>query len=225
MNVLETEGGPTLFSIGIVDDHPVFRLGLSRLLETDPDLHVAWELTDATSVLPTLAVNPVDVVLIDLVLAVGQDSLAAIRGMRRMHPEVRVIMISASLDPEVAEAAQICGADAYLPKDLPAAETLAAVRSIARVSSRERFRNFLTEGMVKRPNGVLEYGLTKREAQVLAELRRGWSNREIASHLGVSTSTVNKHVQKVLKKLRVRTRAQAIASFASGTSRPQSEVC
>ncbi len=203
----------------------MFRLGLRRLLETDPDLQVAWELNDATSVLPTLAARPVDIVLIDLVLGVGQDSLAAIRAMRRTHPGVRVMMISASLDPEVAQAAQMCGADAYLPKDLPAAETLAAVRSLVSESSGERFRNFLTEGLFKRPGGILDYGLTKREAQVLAELRRGRSNREIASHLGVSTSTVNKHVQKVLKKLRVRSRAQAVASFASGTSRPQSGVC
>lgn len=209
--------------LGIVDDHPVFRLGLARTLEREVDMKVVWELGTATELIQSARSSPVDVVLMDLNLGPGQDSLAATRALIQRHPAVKVIVISALLDPEAASAAKSAGASGYIPKDLPVNETVAAIRAI--VSKRTGafvFADFLTprNGATRAPAGA-SHGLTRREQEVLTELRRGRTNREIASKLGVSTPTVNKHVQHVLKKLRVTSRSQAVARLhAEAAGRP-----
>jgi DNA-binding NarL/FixJ family response regulator len=209
--------------LGIVDDHPVFRLGLKRTLEHESDLKVLWELGTATEVVPTMRRSPVDAILMDLNLGPGQDSLAATRAVLLGHPRVRVIVISAILEPEAASAAKAAGASGYIPKDLAVPETVAAIKSImARRRGDLAFADFFSSRSTA--NGTRppsNHGLTKREQEVVVELRRGRTNREIAARLGVSTATVNKHVQHVLKKLHVKSRGQAIARLhAEAAGRP-----
>jgi DNA-binding NarL/FixJ family response regulator len=199
--------------VGIVDDHPVFRLGLVRSFEREPDLTVAWEVGTADEVFQILPSKPVDVVLMDLYLGPGQDGLAATQAIRKSYADVKVIIISASLDWETASASRIAGACGYLPKDLAVADMVAAIRGLAspKLGTME-FNLLLAPPAGTNPNTwVSRQGLTKREQEVLGELRRGRTNREIANRLNVSITTVNKHVQQVLKKLSVRTRAQAVA--------------
>jgi DNA-binding NarL/FixJ family response regulator len=208
----EDREGARLIRLGIVDDHPVFRLGLIRTLERETDLLVAWELGAVTGLEPTMEMSPVDVVLMDLNLGPNQDALTATTGIREKYKNVKVIVISASLDWEAANAARAAGASAFLPKDLEIADMVAAIRGL---SSPNFGRWAFTDMLEVRGNhtGVtsLRRGLSRREQQVLAELRRGRTNKEIAARLGVSITTINKHVQQVLKKLHVRTRAQAVA--------------
>lgn len=198
--------------LGIVDDHPVFRLGLRRAFEREADLKVAWELGSTTDLLATLASTRVDVVLMDLNLGPDQDSLAATRAVIQRYPGVKVVIISASLEVDAAAAAKAAGAVAYLPKDLSVPDTMAAIRGLATVSPGSIiFGDFLAARSGSGKKETSRHGLTKREQEVLAEIRRGRTNREIASKLGVSIATVNKHVQQVLKKLHVRNRSQAVA--------------
>lgn len=208
--------------LGIVDDHPVFRLGLARTLEREVDMKVVWELGATTELIQSARSFPVDVVLMDLNLGPGQDSLAATQALLQRHPAVKVIVISALLDPEAASAAKSAGASGYIPKDLPVSETVAAIRAIlAKRTGVFVFADFLAprNGTNRAPTS--SHGLTRREQEVLNELRRGRTNREIASKLGVSTPTVNKHVQHVLKKLRVTSRSQAVARLhAEAAGRP-----
>jgi DNA-binding NarL/FixJ family response regulator len=112
-----------------------------------------------------------------------------------------------------------------LPKDLDVADMVAAIRALASPNfGRRSFSDLLATR--RGSNGTLlslRNGLTMREQEVLAELRRGRTNKEIAKRLGVSITTINKHVQQVLKKLHVRTRAQAVAvvdAAASGRHYP-----
>jgi DNA-binding NarL/FixJ family response regulator len=196
-----------------VDDHPVFRLGLRGTFERQKDLKVLWDLSGATKLLETFAAAPVEVVLMDLDLGPNQDGLSATRALKRAHPEVRVIVITASLDTETVAASRVAGASGYLAKDLPVADMVAAVRKLAAPGA---VRIVLGDHLgTPYANGGSTWSglraLTKREQQVLAELNRGRTNREIASRLGVSVTTVNKHVQQVLKKLHVRNRGQAVA--------------
>jgi len=199
--------------LGIIDDHPVFRLGLIRSLERASDLSILWELGSVGELENMLETCPVDVILMDLNLGPDQDALAATRAIRERHDAVRVIVISASLDWEGASAARAAGASGYLPKDLAVADIVAAIRGLSSPNfGRLAFNDML--GARPAANGTrlsLRRGLTRREQEVLADLRRGRTNKEIAAHLGVSISTVNKHVQQVLKKLQVRTRTQAVA--------------
>lgn len=207
-------GVGTLIRLGIVDDHPVFRLGLRRLFEQVEGLAVLWDLGSESELLPTLASTPVDVVLMDLNLGPGQDSLRATREVVSGRADVRVIVISSSLDLEAVAAARDAGASGYLPKDLPMGDMVDAVRMFAtQAKGRSPFGDFLSRR--SRPQGSNEpvtRSLTKREREVFAELRRGRTNREIAVRLGVSIPTVNKHVQQVLKKLHAKSRSQAIAN-------------
>jgi DNA-binding NarL/FixJ family response regulator len=216
------KGGFQLIRIGIVDDHPVFRLGLRGTFERHKDFKVVWDLGDAESLLETLAGAPVDVVLMDLDLGPGEDGFTATRAVKRAHPEVRVIILTASLDTGNVRASRVAGASGYLAKDLPVAEMVGAVRKLATPGA---IRLVLGDHLVATSmNGHHPWpglgGLTRREQEVLAELKRGRTNREIASRLGVSVTTVNKHVQQVLKKLQVRNRGQAVARLHAATATP-----
>lgn len=212
-----------MIRLGIVDDHPVFRLGLARAFERENDLAVLWDISGVTDLDGMLETCPVDVVLMDLNLGVDQDALAATTAIRNKYDAVKVIVISGSLDWEAASAARAAGASGYLPKDLDVADMVAAIRGL---SSPNFGRRSFSDLLAVRRGGSSNFpsvrnGLTRREQQVLAELRRGRTNKEIALRLGVSIPTINKHVQQVLKKFHVRTRAQAVAIVdAAASGRP-----
>jgi DNA-binding NarL/FixJ family response regulator len=222
LGLAESEGARVI-RLGIVDDHPVFRLGLARAFEREGDLAVLWDVGVVTDLEEMLETCPVDVVLMDLNLGQDQDALAATTAIRKRFDAVNVIVISASLDWEAAAAARAAGASGYLPKDLEVADMVAAIRGLASPNfGRRSFGDLL----VGRPAGrstllTLRNGLTMREQEVLAQLRQGRTNKEIATRLGVSITTINKHVQHVLTKFHVRTRAQAVAIIdAAASGRP-----
>lgn len=201
-------GANPLIRLGIVDDHPVFRLGLRTALESRRDIRVVWDLGGAADVIPRLGSAPVDVVLMDLNLGQGPDGLTAVRAISRSYPNVNVVVITAALDSETVAAVRRSGARGYVAKDLPVPEMIEAVRRMAQPGARPSLFSGRT------PNGQKMssvHGLTRREAEVLSELKRGRSNVEIASRLGVSVTTVKKHVQQVLRKLNVTSRTQAVA--------------
>jgi len=212
-----------LIRIGIVDDHPVFRLGLTRLFDREPDLTVVWDVGSAATLHEMMGTEPADVVLMDLNLGPDEDALAATSALREKFDSVKVIVISASLDWEAATAARAAGASGYLPKDLSVEDMVAAIRGL---STPDFGRRRFTDLLKIRPNAVgsvvpMLSALTRRENEVLYALRRGQTNMEIAAHFGVSITTVNKHVQQVLKKLHARTRAQAVAMVnADALGRP-----
>jgi len=205
-----------LIRVGIVDDHPVFRLGLRRSFVREPDFEVAWELGTASEALKRLPEDTVDVLLMDLNLGPHEDTLAVTRAISERYSPIKVIVISASLESEAAASARNAGAIGYLRKDAAIADLVAEVRRLA--SPREgaqRFAYSLSTRPADARSWAERQGLSRREREVLSELRRGHSNREIANRLHVSTTTVNKHVQHVLKKLQVRTRGQAVARLSA----------
>jgi DNA-binding NarL/FixJ family response regulator len=210
---LSLTGGARVIRLGVIDDHPVFRLGLVRSLERELDLAVLWELGTVSGLDKMLDACPVDVVLMDLNLGPEDDALAATRAVREKYDSVKVIVISASLDWEAAQASRAAGASGYLPKDLAVADMVAAIRGL---SSPDFGRRAFNDLLGARPGGngthlTMRRGLTRREQEVLVELQHGRTNKEISARLNVSIATVNKHVQQVLKKLHVRTRTQAVA--------------
>jgi DNA-binding NarL/FixJ family response regulator len=177
------------------------------MLEREPDFAVLWELGSAAELPRVMFDCPVDALLIDLNLGPDEDALAAATSVLDNDGSVRVIVISASLDWEAAAASRAAGASGYLPKDLAADDMVAAIRALASPNfGRSGFHDLLAS------RSSSSRGLTAR---------RGLTNREIATRLYVSVSTVNKHVQSVLKKLHVRTRAQAMAMMnAEAAGRP-----
>jgi DNA-binding NarL/FixJ family response regulator len=191
--------------IGIVDDHPVFRLGLARALERQSDLEITWELSSAVNLASMMQKTPVDVLLIDVYLRADEDGITATREVRARWPNVKVAAMSASLDAHVSAASKRAGANVFLAKALPVSEIVAAIRKLVDVPRQGRSD---THGSGSR---VARAGLSPRQRQVLEYIRVGRTNKEIAARLGVSVATVNKHVHEVLSALGVKNRTQAAA--------------
>lgn len=189
--------------IGIVDDHPVFRIGLRTALGRS-GLDVAWECATAAEAYQRLQSQPVDAVILDRHLGEGPDGIAASLRIRQAWPQVRVVLISGLALEDAIEEGRRAGAAAVVGKELPIPELVSQLRRV------------LGDWLGGLP-GELQMGsaLSQREAQILRHIRAGRTNREIAHRLGVSTATVNKQVQSLLRKLGARNRAQA-ATMAVG---------
>jgi len=205
-------------TLGLLDDHEVFRLGLRTLLSRTAGMEVVWAFGSAREALEQVRSSEVDVVLIDINLGGTMDGLSAARLISREHPKVKVILITALADGAGHSDWLAGNVAAVLSKDLPASELIAAIESV--VAERRQARRFEGRQPGRRPVALSRRdALSVREVEVLAAISRGLTNREIGFLLGIATSTVNKHVHQVLRKLGVRNRAQA-ASFGRSATGP-----
>jgi DNA-binding NarL/FixJ family response regulator len=210
----------TSLRLAIVDDHEVFRLGLRTLLERTGAVEVAWDTDSPHDAWSRIATDPVDAVLVDLNLGGPVDGLEAARMLTGRYPHLRVVLMSGLVDEKRLMEARQAGVVGFLPKALAAEELLTSLQAMVGPPTsgapREPLRP-LYEDELGTPIGPL----SPRETEVLAEIRLGRTNREIAAKLRVSTTTVNKHVHQVLRKLRVRNRAEAAIVAGSLLSRPR----
>lgn len=194
-----------MIQVLVVDDHPLFRDGLTGLLATVDDVEVVGTAGDAETAVRRCAELEPDVVLMDLTMP-GLPGLEGIRRIARDHPGTAVLVLTMVDDDDAVVAAMRVGARGYLLKGAVQEEVLAALRTVAAggaVIGPGAARRFLTER--SRPAA----DLTDREAEVLALVADGRSNAEIARDLGLSLKTVQNHVSHVLAKLQVRDRTQA----------------
>lgn len=200
--------------LAIVDDHEVFRMGLRGLLEREDEIEVVWDTGSAHEAWQRVVEQPVDAVLVDVNLGGPVDGLEATRMMMARRPALRVVLMSGLIDEQRLADVPRSGAVGFLPKSLSADSMVESLLDLVRPGTR-RLRP-------RRPDhlGPVEE-LSLREREVLGEIRLGRTNREIAEKLRLSTSTVNKHVHQVLRKLRVRNRAEAAIVAAEVLSRPR----
>lgn len=198
----------------LVDDHILFRKGLARLLDAQPDFQVVGEASDGTEgVEKARALRP-DVVLMDLRMPVC-DGLEATRQIKRELPSVRVVILTVSEDDQDFLAAIRCGADGYLVKSIRPESLFQELRGLAqgevpisRAMTGKLLRQIARTVSVP-PTPVLSVALSERELQVLRMVAEGLSNEEIATELGISVNTVRNHVRNILEKLGLRNRVQA----------------
>jgi len=197
-------------SVLIVDDHPVVRRGLRVLLEVQDGIEVAGEAGDGATALALDAERAPDVILLDLKLP-GRDGIAVLGELRARDSAARVLVLTSATEPASASLAVRSGAAGVLYKDV---DPDALVRAIRSVHDGHLLLAPEAAGTLIRSAGAwgavagLE-ALTGREREVLAEIAKGRSNREIARTLGVSEKTVKAHVSSVLAKLGVQDRTQA----------------
>jgi DNA-binding NarL/FixJ family response regulator len=203
----------------IVDDHPVVRRGLRVLLEVQDGIEVTGEAGDGPTALQLAAEHHPDVILLDLKLP-GLDGLAVLAEMRARHDhQAKILVLTSVTDPVAAGRAMREGAAGVLYKDV---DPDALVRAIRAVHDGHLLLAPEAAGILLQPATGQNRGLdalTAREREVLAELAKGRSNREIARALHVSEKTVKAHVSSVLAKLGVADRTQA-ALFAVRHERP-----
>ena len=217
-----TSAGP--IRVFVVDDQALVRAGFRMILEAEPDLVVAGEAADGEEAVVRIGADPPDVVLMDVRMP-GVDGIEATRRILGdlTHVSVRVIMLTTyDMDEYVYDALR-AGASGFVLKDVPPEQLVDGIRAVHTGSSllspaitRRMIEARLAPPVSAPPPGVLE-SLTPREREILGLLGRGLSNAEIADSLVVSETTVKTHVGRVLMKLGLRDRVQAVIfAYESG---------
>jgi DNA-binding NarL/FixJ family response regulator len=207
----------------IADDQAMVRQGFGALLAAQPDLLVVGDAPDgAAAVAAARRLDP-DVVLMDVRMPV-MDGLEATRRLLNPGSAIRVLILTTfDLDDYVYEALR-AGASGFLLKDAPAADLVHAVRVVAAGEgllapsvTRRLIAEFAARPRNRPSRPTALTGLTPRETEVLRLIARGRSNQEIAADLVVAEQTVKTHVGRILAKLGLRDRAQAVVvAYESG---------
>lgn len=196
-------------SIVLVDDHRIVRKGLQRVLEMYEDIKVVGEAASGEELLQQIEVWLPDVVVMDMLMPGGIDGVETIRRLRALTPEVRVVVLTSSVDDTRVIAALRVGAIGYVRKEADPELLLSSVRAAARGQSlfdpavAHVLRDELTN------SGRRSLALTERELVVLRQLALGQTNREIAEALVITEQTVKTHVGNILTKLQLTHRTQA----------------
>jgi DNA-binding NarL/FixJ family response regulator len=190
----------------VVDDHPAFRMGLSALIESEPDMTVIAETGDGRKAVDIYRAEQPDIVLMDLRLP-AYSGTEAIMAIRKEFPEARVIVITTyDLDEDIYRAIQ-SGAKSYLLKDMSKEEIAGTIRLVH--AGQQKLPPTVANLLEKR---LEREELTQRELEVLQLLTKGRSNKEIASALFISEDTVKSHLKTLFAKLEVQDRIEAAMS-------------
>jgi DNA-binding NarL/FixJ family response regulator len=214
----------------VADDQALVRVGLRKVLESEPDMSVVGEAADGEDAVQNVGDLRPDVVLMDIRMPV-LDGIEATRRIVRAHAGTRVLMLTTfGLDNYVYDALR-AGASGFMLKDAPPEEIVAAVRIVA--SGEALLAPAVTRSVIEEfarqsppppaePPRVVEE-LTPREREVLDLLARGLSNPEICGELFISEATAKTHVARILQKLDLRDRVQAVIyAYETGLVAPGS---
>lgn len=210
---MSDDGGSRVLRIVVVDDHPVFRLGLVALLASIEGLEVVAEADDVAGAVDAVQRHEVDVVMMDLHL--GEESgVHATRELLSRFPDLGVLVVTMMDDDDSVLGALRAGARGYLLKGAGPAEIDRAVRAVAAgefllaPAVARRTMPYLTGGPRQRATFPQ---LTDREHEILELVAQGLDNLRIAQRLAVSDKTVRNNLSNILTKLGVADRSAAIA--------------
>ncbi|ANS25231.1 response regulator, two-component system [Rhodococcus opacus] len=212
MSAGTTNSTTSSIRVAVVDDHPVFRLGMVALLSTLDGMEVAAQASSVAEALDVVD-GDVDVVLMDLELGDG-SGVDATRRLVERHPALRVLVVTMHEDDESLVASVRAGARGYLVKGADPGEVERAVRAVANgevilgAAVAARAMSFMAASRRVGPTVFPE--LTDREREVLDLVARGYDNASISRRLVLSPKTVRNHVSNVLAKLGVPDRPAAI---------------
>ena len=197
-------------SVVLVDDHPVFRLGLSAVIEGLDGIEVVGEAATASEAVAIVGSTSPDVVIMDIQLP-DASGIEATAMLLKARPELGVLVLTMFDDDDSVHAAIRVGARGYLVKGVGAGEIERAIRAVAHgevilgAAAARRAQLHWRSGSVQFPE------LSEREREVLDLVARGLGNQAIARRLVVNEKTVRNHISNLLTKIGAATRAEAIA--------------
>jgi DNA-binding NarL/FixJ family response regulator len=219
-------------SILIADDQPMLRMGFRLVLDAQSDMRVVGEAGDGVAAVRLAAAEQPDVVLMDVRMP-GIDGIEATRRIAATASATRVLILTTFDLDEYAYAGLRAGASGFLLKDVPPPDLLSAIRAVASGDAvvapsvtRRLLDVFLPHlpDPARLPGGTVPpevEALTAREREILTEVASGLSNAEIAARLVLSEATVKTHVGRMLSKLHLRDRVQAVVyAYEHGLVRP-----
>lgn len=201
----------------LADDQPLLLSALATILNSQPDIQVVATCVDGQAAVSAIRSDPIDIAILDIRMPV-LDGIGALQEIRRIAPQVRVLMLTTFNVPDLIERALAAGAHGFLLKDAEPEVLLSAVRSVYRGESvlSTGVTGHVIEAWRRKLNNPaqplaaeVQQGLsllTPREAEILTLIAQGKTNPEIAKQLVISGTTVKTHVSHLLSKLHCRDR-------------------
>jgi two-component system NarL family response regulator len=200
---VERGANPGRIRVLVADDHPIVREGIVALVSRQQEMAVVAEASDGRQAIDLYRRERPDVALFDLRMPIT-DGVAATIAVKNEFPDARIVILTTYDNDEDIYSALRAGAQAYLLKDAPREELLTAIRNV--VAGRRHIPPHVAARLAERV-GVTD--LTPRELEVLRQIVRGKSNKEIGDTLIITEGTVKGHVNNILSKLGVTDRTQA----------------
>ncbi|HEC2155067.1 response regulator [Staphylococcus delphini] len=195
--------------IALVDDHFIVRQGLEFLLSTQPQIEVVGSFGEGQALLDALATDQIEpeLILVDLVMP-EMNGITLIQKLKEQHADIKILVLTSYVDEEHVMSAMQAGADGYEMKDV---EPEALMTSIETVLQGDKVihkdAQQVMDTVITKPHMLNK--LSKRETEVLKEMAKGKTNKEIAETLFVSEKTIKTHVSHIFSKLEVTDRTQA----------------
>ncbi|MES9827978.1 MAG: two-component system response regulator NarL [Candidatus Thiodiazotropha sp.] len=201
------------YTVLTIDDHPLFRKGVSDLIDMDDTLNLVGEAANGPDGLVVAKQFNPDLILLDINMK-GMNGLETLKAIREQEIDSRVLMLTVSDNEEDVLTALRLGADGYLLKDMEPEDILKSIRKAVKGSL--VISDHLTQLLAKalREDDKLKVkdpitSLTAREKEILQCIAQGQSNKQIANVLNISEGTVKVHVKHLLKKLNLHSRTEA----------------
>ena len=202
----------------LVDDHILFREGLTRLLASEPDFEIAGHCGTSSDAVAMLQTNPVDILLLDFDIGKdhGSQLIAAARGAGYTG---KILMVTAGMNARQSSIALKLGASGIFLKHNPPSSLVQAIRLVmsGEMWVDQKIIQLLAEEVQQRDDPGLRPILTEREQQVLQGVLEGLANKEIANRLGVTEGAVKASLQQLFEKTQVRTRSQLVRIALEGS--------
>ncbi len=205
----------------IADDHPLMREALKTALEDEKDMEVIAEASNGYEAISEVTVHHPDIVLMDLLMP-GMDGLEAIARLVKADPNIKILVVTSLEDEEKVTSAIQAGALGYFPKTAPRSFLLEAIRRVADgvpylpAGIAKKLFSGLRNMRANNPGrSAVDEPLTMRQEEILALIGEGRSDQEIGKTLHLSDATVRSHVHRIVQRLGLKSRAQAVA-YANG---------